>query len=345
MSTRQDWLRDAATAVGEAVALEALDKVPVAVLLFDDRRREVHRNAAASALLDDRHSGVLAEAALKELVASARPNAGPGTRTLNLYGPPARRLIVRAETLSGGGLIGVIEDATEVSQLEAVRRDFVANVSHELRTPIGALLLLAEALSGETDPEVVARLNGRLIEEAERAAGIVQGLLDLSRLEVGHMDAPAGVAVADVVSTAMRTVAAVAEQYGVSITADAVDGGLVVTGDRAQMCSAVANLLDNAVKYSDPGGAVEIGASRDDGYAVVTVRDHGLGIPSADLDRIFERFYRVDRARSRETGGTGLGLSIVRHVAGNHGGDVSVESVEGEGAVFRLRLPVSRETT
>lgn len=331
--------------VDDQAVLEALDRVKVAVLLYDEDRQEVHRNAAAIALLDDRHSGVLAGAALRELVASAQPGAGPVERVLSLYGPPARRLVVRAELVSGGRVVGTIEDTTEVSQLEAVRRDFVANVSHELRTPIGAVLLLAEALAGEQDNEVVQRLAGKLIEEAERAAHIVQDLLQLSRLEVGHMEAPQPVAVADVVDTSVRTVSALAEQAGVDLAVAAVEDGVAVLGDRAQLCSAVANLLDNAVKYSDRGGAVEVGVAVESDAVVISVRDHGPGIPSADLDRIFERFYRVDRARSRGTGGTGLGLAIVRHVAVNHGGEVSVESVEGEGATFRLLLPVHDEQT
>ena len=332
------------SSVAESTVLAALDRVPVGVLLFDDRRREAHRNGAAAALLDDRHSGVLARAALLELVASVRPAEGPAERILSLYGPPRRRLVIRAEALDDGDVVGTIEDATEVSQLEAVRRDFVANVSHELRTPISALMLLAETMSMEADPEVVKRMSGRLVEEAERAADIVQGLLELSRLEVGQLEEPRPVFVADVVSTAVRTVAAFAEQAGVGVEVGEINEGLAVVGDRAQLCSAVTNLLDNAVKYSDAGGAVEVDVSANGDDVLITVRDHGPGIPSADLDRIFERFYRVDRARSRGTGGTGLGLAIVRHVAMNHGGDVSVESVEGEGAVFRLRLPASEQS-
>ena len=317
---------------------DALDRLRPAVMLFDSRRRELHRNEAARRLLDDRHAGVLARAALRELVDAALNSGRPMERKLDLYGPPPRRLIVRAELLDDGTVLGVVEDATEVSQLEAVRRDFVANVSHELRTPISALLLLAEALSGEDDPAVAQRLVGRLIEEAERAGRVVQGLLDLSRLEAGPPEAPRPVHVADVVSAALRQVSALAEQAGVVINAADIDDQLVVAGERGQLCSAVSNLLDNAVKYSDNGGAVEVDAQAIGSDIVITVRDHGVGIPSADLDRIFERFYRVDPARSRDTGGTGLGLSIVRHVAVNHGGEVTVESVEGEGAVFRLRL-------
>jgi len=234
-----------------------------------------------------------------------------------------------------------VDDVSERRQLEAVRRDFVANVSHELRTPVGALALLGEALSGESDPEVVSRLARRITAEADRAARMIEDLLDLSRIEGGGPAPRRQVSVDMLVSAALERSRPVAELRRVHLQSSHRRApGAWLMGDEAQLVSAVANLVDNAVKYSDEGSSVRVSARMGDGCVDISVRDRGIGIPRKDLQRVFERFYRVDRARSRDTGGTGLGLSIVRHVATNHGGDVSVESAEGQGSTFTLHLPV-----
>jgi two-component system sensor histidine kinase SenX3 len=234
--------------------------------------------------------------------------------------------------------VAVIEDVSERRRLEAVRRDFVANISHELKTPVGALGLLAEALSSEDDPQVSRRLADRMTDEAFRVARTIDDLLDLSRIEAEPSVEEEVAAVHLVVAEAVERVAPVGRTRHIRLDVD-VPKRHVVRGDRRQLVSAVANLLENACKYSDAGSTVTVRSRADGSWVELDVADSGVGIPERDLERVFERFYRVDRARSRETGGTGLGLAIVRHVAGNHGGEVRVRSVEGEGSVFTLRLP------
>jgi two-component system sensor histidine kinase SenX3 len=237
------------------------------------------------------------------------------------------------------GTVVLVDDVSELRRLEAVRRDFVANVSHELRTPVGAMGVLAETLSEEADPEVMRRLASRITNEAERAGRLIDGLLDLSRIEAGGAVERADLDVDAVVAAALERVESLAQQLGVDLVSRPGPAGTHIWGDERQLVSAVVNLLENAVKYSDRGSPVVVETSAAGGSVDVVVRDQGIGIPAKDLERIFERFYRVDRARSRDTGGTGLGLSIVRHVATNHGGEVLVESQEGLGSTFTLRLP------
>jgi two-component system sensor histidine kinase SenX3 len=232
----------------------------------------------------------------------------------------------------------VIDDITERRRLETVRRDFVANISHELKTPVGALALLAETLLAEDEPLVTQRLAKRMSTEAFRVGRTIDDLLELSRIEADETRHDEAVPLETLLTDAVERVRPGADQRGITVAVDEGQGDLVVAGDRRQVLSAVYNLLDNAVKYSDAGSTIHLRARRADGCVEIEVEDHGIGIPPGDLERVFERFYRVDRGRSRETGGTGLGLAIVRHVASNHGGEVRVESVEGEGSTFTLRL-------
>jgi two-component system sensor histidine kinase SenX3 len=231
----------------------------------------------------------------------------------------------------------VIADVTARVRIDEVRRDFVANLSHELRSPLGAVGLLGETLATEDDPVIRTRLLGRIGLEVDRMTAIVDDLLQLSRLEFDGSAQTEPVSLRQVVEDAVDGVRHLADQRGVKIRSSAADE--VAELDRAQVVRALGNLLENAVKYSDEGSIVEIDAEVENPSVRFTIRDDGIGIPSADLQRIFERFYRVDTARSRSTGGTGLGLSIVRHVAQNHGGEVLVSSREGEGSTFTLVLP------
>jgi len=224
--------------------------------------------------------------------------------------------------------------------VESVRRDFVANVSHELKTPIGALALLAETLGSADDIGVMQQLADRVVREADRLSRIVDDLLDLSTIEAQEAPTREPLPVRVLIAEAVDLVQASADAAKVPLHVAPEPPDVDLYCDARQMRSAIVNLLDNAIKYSSAGSPVEVGACvRDDRVAII-VRDHGIGIPSRDLERIFERFYRVDRARSRDTGGTGLGLSIIRHVAQAHGGDVTVQSREGEGSTFTLSLPV-----
>jgi len=333
-----------AEASAEAIRLRrALDRLDQAVIVCDERGEAVFRNSRAIGLLANRHADALAAQAVDELLAQAA-SGGPSERTLELYGPPRRSLHMRAESIDNGqrsiGVIAVIEDVSDRRRLEEVRRDFVANVSHELKTPMGALGLLAETLLAETEPEVSRRLAQRIHTEAFRISRIIDDLLDLSRIESESSPPREPVLVNLVMAEAAERVRAAAEQRQVTVKLEEPDPPLAVLGDRRQLTSAVYNLLENAVKFSYEGGVVLCSGAVEGDEAVIAVTDRGIGIPSRDLERIFERFYRVDHGRSRSTGGTGLGLAIVRHVAQNHHGSVTVESREGEGATFTLRLPL-----
>lgn len=319
----------------------ALDGIGEGILVCDEQGDTVFQNESASRLLGSRPSDALVGQAVAELVSQALAGGRP-ERRVDLIAPHRRSLHIRAFPTGYGttdGAVVVIEDVSERLRLEAIRRDFVANVSHELKTPTGALILLAETIDGETDPSVIARLVRRMGGEAERLSRIIDDLLDLSRIEFNEAPERALVAVTDFVNEAVAGVQGLADGLEVTVAVDPLPLGVAVHGDRRDLVSAVQNLVENAVKYSDADGTVEVTAELADGTLTIAVADHGVGIPARDIERIFERFYRVDRARSRSTGGTGLGLAIVRHVAANHGGSVGVSSVEGEGSTFVLSLP------
>jgi two-component system sensor histidine kinase SenX3 len=337
--------------------LEAsLGSMPDGVVIFGAQGVSVYHNDPAAIYLDARHGDALVEKAIIDMVDLVEQGE-TYERELEVFGPPRRSLVLRAVSLvidepssedvaaageQSSGVLVVVEDVTDRRQLENVRSDFVANISHELKTPVGALALLAETLSVEDDPALVRHLAERLVGEAFRMANTIEDLSELSRLEIAPGDLDEQVSVATFINEAVDRVRAAAEGRNITLRVEAPPGDLTLRGDRRQLVSAVANLLDNAVKYSDAGSPVEIGAVAQDGWVAVKVRDYGEGIPRHDLQRIFERFYRVDRARSRDTGGTGLGLAIVRHVAANHRGEVLVDSREGEGSEFSLRLPERR---
>jgi len=315
---------------------QALDAIPQAVLIADADGRVVVRNRVADTFADARHSDALVEAAIDELLTEALAGQA-GTRPIDLFGPPRRTLVIAATPLPDGALV-VVDDISERRRLEATRRDFVANISHELKTPVGAMGLLAETLLAEDDRQVASRLAERIVNEAFRLDRTIEDLLVLSRIEGEEIAAHEPVSTGLLVADAVERIRPAAEQAGIEVAVEEVDE-LAIVGDRRQLVSALYNLLDNAVKYSDEGDEVEVRAIAEGSNVVLQVQDHGIGIPKGDLERVFERFYRVDQARSRTTGGTGLGLAIVRHVATNHAGQVRVESRLGEGSTFTLVLP------
>lgn len=236
--------------------------------------------------------------------------------------------------------LAMIDSLAEERRIDAIRRDFVANVSHELKTPVGAISLLAETLAAEKDPTDRARLSEMLQREAKRVEDIIDDLLELTRLEeVETAGDPVGIDV--VVQRAVDKVRALADGHGVDIATIGLPTGIEIEGDQRQLVRALTNLLDNGVRYSESDQRVIVSVEPIESGVAITVQDSGIGIPRAELERVFERFYRVDQARSRETGGTGLGLSIVRHVAQNHGGRVLVESKPGEGSSFTIQLPLA----
>ena len=321
---------------------QAVEAIPQGLVICDDTGEVVFRNRMAETFTSARHSEALVAAAVDELLAAALEGVAD-RRSLDLFGPPRRSLVIASYPLDDDrrtvGAVVVIDDLTERRRLEAIRRDFVTNISHELKTPVGALGLLAETIADEDDPVVGKRLAERMLYEATRVGRTIDDLLELSRIEAEEPHAREPVPVNLIVAEAVERIRPAAEYRGTPIEVSEAPRTLTILGDRRQLVSAIHNLLDNATKYSEQGAVIEV-VSRTEGENVeIEVRDHGLGIPARDLERIFERFYRVDRARSRETGGTGLGLAIVRHVAGNHAGECRVESREGEGSTFTLVLP------
>ncbi|HUS20786.1 MAG TPA: ATP-binding protein [Aeromicrobium sp.] len=246
----------------------------------------------------------------------------------------------RVAPLTSRLVVVLVDDRTHAYRLDAIRRDFVANVSHELKTPIGALNLLAEAVAeAKDDPAAVVRFAERMQGESERLTRLVQQIIDLSRLQNDTAsDDPVVVKVAELVAEAAEHSATEAERKNIDIAVSLADE-LYVQGDRAQLYAAVSNLVENAVRYSQNDSRVSVSATGDRDSVRISVADRGVGIANEELDRIFERFYRVDPARARNTGGTGLGLSIVKHVAASHGGSVEVWSEPGSGSTFTLVLP------
>jgi two-component system, OmpR family, sensor histidine kinase SenX3 len=284
----------------------------------------------------------LAVGELLELVHQVRRDGQIRERDL-VIGPGAAEthLAARVAPLGSRLVLVLVDDQTRERRVEAIRRDFVANVSHELKTPIGALTLLSEAV-GEAadDPEAVQRFSARMHTEAERLSRLVQQIIELGRLQGDDpIGSAAPVDLDHVIEVAMDRSRVDAQDKGIEL-ARGGDRGLWVTGNTEQISLALGNLVENAVAYSDDHTTVVVSGRRDESGGVqITVTDRGIGIPAHELDRIFERFYRVDPARARTTGGTGLGLSIVKHVAASHGGEVKVWSVHGEGSSFTLSLP------
>jgi two-component system sensor histidine kinase SenX3 len=334
-----------------SLVVEALDQ-GVIVLDADDRVVLVNPAARAMDLVDvDR----LSFPDLAELADRARDTGSHQTRTIDLpigrlgrepiaLAVEAVPLVVEDRRVGAVGLL--LTDMSEHRRLEAVRRDFVANVSHELKTPVGALTLLAEAVQeAADDPEAVARFSGRMQHEATRLARLVQELMELSRVQgADPMPGAAAVHVPELLTEAADRVRLAAEQRSIMVDVRCTNDELTVRGNEAQLITAIANLIDNAVAYSPPDTKVSVAAIAGSDHQArptvdISVSDQGLGIADADVDRIFERFYRVDPARSRATGGTGLGLAIVKNIVTNHLGTVAVQSTVGSGSTFTIRLP------
>jgi len=331
-------------AAAHPTSAQVIDALPVAVAVVDGSGLVVLANRRGVELGVVR-DGWLLVPELRELVRDVRRTRSGrevevevGTSRLKRMPEAVRvRLVPVGEQ---GHVALLVEDITEVRRVEAVRRDFVANVSHELKTPVGAMALLSEALlDASGDPVAVRRFGGRLQKEASRLARLVQELIDLSRLQgADPLPEPTVVSVDQVVAEAVDRSRTTAGARGIRIVRGG-ERGLTVEGSEQQLVTAVGNLIENAVHYSPDRTQVAVACRCLDGAVEITVTDQGMGIADKDLERVFERFYRADPARSRATGGTGLGLAIVKHVATNHGGEVSVWSREGSGSTFTLRLP------
>jgi len=253
---------------------------------------------------------------------------------------PDRYVTARVAPLGSRLVLALVEDRTRERQVEAVRRDFVANVSHELKTPVGAIRLLAEAVQDAAgDPAAVQNFATRMLAESDRLSRLIQQIIELSRLQGDEpLDSPVPVAIDEVIASAVDASHTNANAKHIDMMTEGEEG-LKVLGSEKQVVAAVSNLVANAVTYSEPNSRVVVTRKSTDDGVEISVIDQGIGIPQAEVNRIFERFYRVDPARHRSTGGTGLGLSIVKHVAATHGGDVRVWSAEGHGSTFTLTLP------
>ncbi|MFB8893605.1 sensor histidine kinase [Microbacterium plantarum] len=281
---------------------------------------------------------------LRELLRSSRgvPHSETGTLKLRRGVAPAepRLIVARASSITPRFTLVLVRDITERERLAEMRRDFVANTSHELKTPVGAVTLLAEAIeSAADDPEQVRSFASRLSAEAMRLGNLTSRIMSLSRLQSSdELTELRDVAVDEVVTSAIETHAIAAESAGVALVRGG-DRGLYVRGDVQVLSEAVGNLIANAIVYSPPASQVGVGIRGNGDTVEIAVTDRGIGIPESEQQRVFERFYRADYARSRRTGGTGLGLSIVKHAVQRHGGEVQLWSRPGRGSTFTIRLP------
>jgi two-component system sensor histidine kinase SenX3 len=320
-----------------------LSSMEEGVLLFDGGGRTVFANEPTSYHLGASPAD-LGSVLPFELQKAARraSESGEFTSAQVEVGVPMRSLRASCTPIGDDGpVLVVVRDETEARLLDAVRRDFVANASHELKTPAASIQAAAETLlnAATEDPAAVPRFATQLDREARRLSRIVADLLDLSRLEAGS-DLQDAVRIDSILREEVQRLRRHARSAEVAIMMHA-DPSPTVRGSPRDLSLLVRNLLDNAVSYTKRGGRVTASVSQDDESIELSVADTGIGIPTRDLPRIFERFYRVDRARSRETGGTGLGLAIVKHVAENHGGSVDVRSELGQGTTFTVRLPAN----
>jgi len=318
-----------------------LGALPDGIVLFSGSEQVVYANPAARNLFGRRfeRAAELSPDALREVVRAAFTTTDPAETSFESGGRDVAARALGAGT--DGAVVLVARDVTAERRLDRIRRDFVANASHELKTPVASILALAETLTGAagSDRTAARRFLARLEDEANRLSHLVTDLLDLSRLE-GEGGERSMVDLAEVVSDEAERLRGRAEAAEIRLVVEAPEP-VRVSGSVGDLGLLVHNLLDNAIQYSPDGGEVRAGVRVRDGRAEARVSDTGTGIASRDLDRIFERFYRADPARSRATGGTGLGLSIFRHVAESHGGDVTARSVLGAGSTFIVRLPLA----
>jgi two-component system sensor histidine kinase SenX3 len=324
---------------------------PVGIVVVDTYRDVVYHNEQARAL------GLVRDRLLDERAWSAAQRTLSTGEDVDLDLSPAKRQAPGRSGISVRGHVRLlteedrrfavvyVDDQSEQARMEATRRDFVANVSHELKTPVGAMGVLAEALLASTDdPITVARFAEKMVIESNRLGNMVGELIELSRLQgaapLPDLDA---VDVDSVVAEALSRYKLAADNADIAITTDAPTGYRVL-GDQPLLATAIANLVSNAIAYSPDGSSVSISRRRRGDNVEIAVTDRGIGIAPADQERVFERFFRVDKARSRATGGTGLGLAIVKHVAANHNGSIRLWSQPGTGSTFTLSIPAYPDT-
>lgn len=330
-------------------ASEVLDALRSVVIVMNASDKVVRSTPSAEALGLVRNTE-LSHARLLDLVREVRRDGESREVELELargpFGGAQLTLDVRVARLRAQHVLLLIEDRTHARRVEEIRRDFVVNVSHELKTPVSGLTLLAEAMDEARDDSVaVHRFAGRMQVETKRLARLVQEIVDLSRLQGDDaLDEPVLVDIRACAREAIAHLQVLANDKHIAIVTAFGDPAVPaeVYGDANLITTALRNVVENAVNYSDGETRVSVTVQPGTDFVAVLVKDQGSGIPPAEVDRIFERFYRVDAARSRRTGGTGLGLAIVKHVASNHGGEVTVWSEPGQGSTFTVRLPAAR---
>ena len=325
-----------------------LDKTDDGLMIVDGEGRIQVRNLAAVKLLPggDLLGKTVAEGSqnheLSELVRKVLTTGARASLQIELDVPKPVPLDVYVTPLPDGALV-VMHDLTEIVKTDSVRRDFVANVSHELRTPLASIKAMAETivLRGRKNPEAAEEFGRKIMDEADRLTAISDDLLDLARIEANRPLQMEEFALLDVVQSVVSDLQAKAENKAIEVSVD-IPGGLLITADRDAIYQILVNLVDNAIRYTRPGGSVTVSAESTKAAVSIKVTDTGMGIPDDEQVRIFERFYRVDKGRSRESGGTGLGLSIVKHLVEAHGGKITVESTPGEGSIFGFTIPLGK---
>ncbi|MEY4037041.1 MAG: hypothetical protein RL201_422 [Actinomycetota bacterium] len=325
--------------------LNTLNQLDGASLIVAPGEIPVFSNPEAENLGILRDSRIQSEELLASIRVVRRTNVKQ-TGTIEIargpIGEGKREITVNLIPLSEGELVLVLlKDESEAQRVHEVRRDFVANISHELKTPIGALSLLSEAVLGaKDDSEAVTKFAGRMQIEAKRLTDLVQEIIQLSRvqdsdpLQEAHI-----IRVSEIIKEALDQCRTTAESRKITLSFSQT-GDALILGDHDQLTMAVHNLIENAINYSPVDTKVSVSTNLENGIVTISISDQGIGIPESEIERIFERFYRVDPARSRETGGTGLGLSIVKHIVTKHGGEISVWSAENVGSTFSIRLPI-----
>jgi two-component system, OmpR family, sensor histidine kinase SenX3 len=326
-----------------------LDQLDGASLVIAPGEVAIFTNLEAEQLGILRDGRIQSEELLASIRVVRRTNAKQ-TGTIEIargpIGEGKREITVNVIPLTENELVLVLlRDESEAQRVHDVRRDFVANISHELKTPIGALSLLSEAVLGaKDDAEAVSRFAERMQVESKRLTGLVQEIIQLSRVQDSDpLKEAQQLSAGDIIKEALDQCRTTADSRQISLTFQDSEDAMIL-GDRDQLTMAIHNLIENAINYSPADTKVAVSTTVENGIITISVADQGIGIPEAEVERIFERFYRVDPARSRETGGTGLGLSIVKHIINKHGGEISVWSSENVGSTFSIRLPIQSQT-
>jgi two-component system sensor histidine kinase SenX3 len=330
----------------QLIASQVVDVIATAGMVLDRHNTVVKASAGAQNLnlVENRR---LAHAVLISLVNQARESDGAVQENLVLETGLRKEpmwVFARAAKFGDHYVMLVVDDRTEGKKVEDTRRDFVANVSHELKTPIGAIVLLAEALEASADdPDMVRKFAGNVQKESARLNHLVQELIQLSRVQGGKSgEYRDHVALGQVIADAIDRNQTFSEQRGIKVIATQFQEASL-QGDYEMLVVAVKNLIENAIAYSNPGSQVGVGLKLIESVAEISITDSGIGIPESEQERIFERFYRVDQSRSRETGGTGLGLSIVKHIVSNHSGEIKLFSKPQIGSTFTIRIPLNNK--